>query len=106
MTVSNHYIRSRRHRERIINKRINGDGEIIDSFIIDKGHKNGKEIHSVTNTGLIIITNFNTGKMITKLIARPNQIKRYYVDNDKNPPKWLLDLAKWHTLMGYNNIRN
>lgn len=86
----------------IINKYINGDGNVIDSFIVDKGHKDGVEIHSITDTGLIIVYNKNTGKLVTKLIARPEQIKRYYKGCDKRPPKQLLELAERHKSYGYN----
>lgn len=100
--TSNHYDRRRYKRQRLINKYINGDGNVIDSFIVDKGHKDGAEIHSITDTGLIIIHNQNTGKLVTKLIARPEQIKRYYKGSEKHPPKWLLSLAEWHKSLGYN----
>ena len=100
--TSNHYDKQRYKRQRLINKYINGDGNVIDNFIIDKGHKNGIEIHSITDTGLIIIHNQNTGKLVTKLIARPKQIKRYYEGLEKQPPQWLLKLAEWHQNFGYN----
>lgn len=100
--TSNHYDRQRYKRQRLINKYINGDGNVIDNFVVDKGHKDGTEIHSITDTGLIIIHNQNTGKLVTKLIARPEQIKRYYKGLERQPPKWLLDLAEWHRSLGYN----
>ena len=100
--VSNHYKKQRYRREKIIKKRMNGDGNIIDGFIIDKGHKDGIEVHSITDTGVIIIHNYNTGKLVTKLIARPQQIERYYKDAGKEAPKWLLELCQWHQDLGYN----
>ena len=75
--VSNHYKRQRYKREKFIHKCCNGDGKIIDEFIVDKGHKDGLERHCVTDTGIIIIYNAVSGKLVSKLIARPNQIKRY-----------------------------
>ena len=100
--TSKHYNRQRNKRQRIIDRYTNGDGKVIDSFIIDKGHKDGVEIHSIIDTGLIIIHNQNTCKLVTKLIARPEQIKRYYKGLERHPPKWLLDLAEWHKSLGYN----
>lgn len=100
--TSKHYDKQRGKRQRFINKHINGDGNIIDSFVVDKGHKDGVEVHSITDTGLIIIHNKDTGKLVTKLIARPEQIKRYYKDSDKQPPRWLLSLAEWHKSLRYN----
>lgn len=100
--TSKHYDRRRYKRQKFIDKHINGDGNVIDSFVVDKGHKDGAEIHSITDTGLIIIHNKESGKLVTKLIARPEQIKRYYKGLEKRPPKWLLDLAEWHKSLGYN----
>ncbi len=102
MAVSNHYKRQRYKREKFIHKCCNGDGKIIDEFIVDKGHKNGLERHCVTDTGMIIIYNAHSGILVSKLIARPNQIKRYYVNTNKEPPLSLLRLAEWHESMGYN----
>lgn len=101
--TSIHYNKQRNKRQRIIEKYTNGDGKVIDSFIIDNGHKNGIEIHSITDTGLIIIYNKDTNKLVTKLIARPSQIERYYKNTDKHPPSWLIRLAQWHTSLGYNH---
>lgn len=100
--VSNHYRKQRYKREKFINKCCNGDGKVIDEFIVDKGHKDGLERHCVTDTGMIIIYNKDSGKLVSKLIARPNQIKRCYIGIDKEPPPSLLRLAEWHHSMGYN----
>ena len=99
--TSNHYYKRRYKRQNLINRYI-GDGNVIDSFIIDRGHKDGDEIHSITDTGLIVIHNKDSGKLVTKLIARPEQIKRYYKGFNKQPPKWLISLAEWHKSLGYN----
>lgn len=100
---TNHYKHKRYKREKFINKFI-GDGNVIDSFIVDKGHKNGLERHDITDTGLIIIYNARTNFLVTKLIARPKQIKRYYNDTGKKPPRWLLDLAYQHSMLNYNEV--
>ena len=103
--VSNHYKKQRNRREKFIKKYLHEDGNIIDGFIVDKGHKNGAEVHSLTDNGIIIIENFDTGKLITKLVARPNQIKRYYDFTKREPPKEIkniLYLAKWHESLNYN----
>ena len=101
---SNHYRNKRYKREKFINKYLYGDGNVIDSFVVDKGHKDGLERHDVTDTGLIIVYNLNSKKLVTKLIARPKQIKRYYQDTGRKPPKWLLDLCYWHNTLHYNEI--
>lgn len=81
-----HYEKQRNKREKLIKNHINGDGNVVDSFVVNKRHAHGKEIHTITNTGLIIITNQETGKLVTKLIARPAQIQRYYKKSNKEPP--------------------
>ena len=100
--LSMHYNNKRYKREKLINEYLNGDGKVIDSFIVDKGHKDGMEKHDITDNGIIIVYNNETKKLVTKLIARPNQIKRYYKNIGREPPKWLLQLAKYHEDMNYN----
>lgn len=80
--TSEHYNQDRDWREYLISTVI-GEGNIVDSFVVDKGHRNGPEIHSVTDTGIIIIYNKKSGKMVTKLIARPGQVIRYYKNEGK-----------------------
>ena len=100
--VSRHYKKQRYKREKFINKYLNGDGNVIDSFIVDKGHAMGLERHDITDTGIILIYNAESGKLVSKLIARPKQIKRYYDGSGRKPPKWLLNLCEWHKDLGYN----
>lgn len=38
---TNHYKYKRYKREKFINKHLYGDGKVIDSFIVDRGHKDG-----------------------------------------------------------------
>lgn len=59
-------------------KHLNLSARPIDGFIaiIDKHHINGAEIHTLYSDGSIRIYNLNTKKLITVLIARPNQAKR------------------------------
>ena len=99
---SKHYNKQRYKRQNFIDEYINGDGRIIDGFVVDRGHKNGAEVHSITDTGLILIHNYKSGKLVTKLIARPRQIERYYKNSNKHPPQWLIELAEWHQSLLYN----
>ena len=96
---SKHWIRDRKERNDLINSI--GYGAIIKEKIVDRGHKNGAEVHKVTDTGLILIYNQISGKFITALIARVNQIKRYYSEDEVIPER-VLALAREHTLKGYN----
>lgn len=95
--TSRHYNRDRIIREKLI-KEI-GLGKEIATVRVDRGHKDGAELHTITTTGIIIIRNERTHKMVTKLIARPNQIKRYGI-NDKK----VLEIAREHQTLGYNMI--
>lgn len=102
--VSKHYKNQRNKREKLIEDRLGGDGQVIDSFIVDKGHPMGEEIHEVRDNGLIIIFNKNSGKLCTKLLARKNQIKKLYQGVGKQAPKQLLELAEEHEKLGYNKV--
>ena len=95
--TSRHYNRDRVAREKLIKKI--GLGKEIATFTVDKGHPMGAELHTITSTGIIIIKNQKTNKMVTKLIARPNQIKRYGIED-----KRLIEIARKHQTLGYNMI--
>ena len=102
--VSKHYNNRRYARENFIKEHLGGDGNLVDSFVINRFHRDGEEIHEIRDNGLIIIYNKNTGRLITKLIARRSQIKRYYKNSNKTPPQRLLDLAEYHESLGYHYI--
>lgn len=93
--TSIHYMEERSSREDLINKI--GLGNFVTQVIIDKGHKNEPERHVLTNTGIIVIYNLYTNKMVTKLIARPGQLKRF-----KGVPQYLIQIVKEHQKEGYN----
>lgn len=104
--TSKHYRSKRYEREKFIEEHFKND-YIVDEFIVDKGHPNGSERHCITNNGIIIIYNANSGKLCTKLIARPQQVKRYYENSGREPPSEyedILRLALEHTILGYNNL--
>lgn len=94
---SKHYNNDRQGREALI-KAI-GYGSIVKGFKVDRGHKDGPEMHIITSTALILVYNFNSKKLVTKLIARPAQLTRYNWDC----PTDLIALAKEHQRLGYNN---
>lgn len=96
--TSKHYMNDRKAREEAIKKI--GNGNVIKEAVVDKGHKNGPEIHKVSDTGIITIYNQRTGKMITKLIARPGQIRRYF--ENETIPAGLIELARQHQKMHLN----
>lgn len=97
---SKHWRADRQRRSQIIAQI--GMGQVIKEVVVDRGHKNGPEIHKITTTGLVVIYNKRTGIMITILIARPNQIKRYYAEGEV--PQNIINLAIEHMRAGYNKI--
>ena len=98
---SRHYTKDRQRREAIITQI--GTGNIIKEVVVDRGHKNGPEVHKITDTALILVYNQKSGKLVTKLIARPAQILRYYRENEPKPTK-VVELARVHTKLKYNEM--
>ena len=103
MEKTSHYKNERSSREKFIRDVI-GYGNVIEKFYWDRGHKDGPEIHCITDTGIIIIYNAITNRLVTTLIARPAQINRYYEKEGRVAPQSLLDLAAEHQEKGYNKL--
>lgn len=93
----------RQRRLEFIRKNI-GYGQTLAEFIVDKGYRNGLEVHKVTSTGITVISNLKTRKLITVLISRPRQIERLYTANNMTAPEGLLKIAKHHEEKGWNEI--
>ena len=74
--------------------------KVIKIAVVNKGHKNGNEIHLVYNNGIIKIYNANTRRFVTVLIARVPQIERYKIKITKTMRKKIVS----HIKQGYNNI--
>lgn len=83
--------------ERLI---IEESAKVIKIALVDKGHKNGNEIHLVYNNGIVKIYNANTRKFVTVLIAREPQIERYRIKITKT----MRNKIKSHIAKGYNQI--
>jgi hypothetical protein len=97
--TSRHWERDRKNRKELIETI--GHGNTIKTVVVDRHHKNGPEIHEISDTGIITIFNQRTKKMITQLIARPGQIRRYFTDNEIIPTG-LLEIARQHQRLNYN----
>jgi hypothetical protein len=97
-----HYKSERRTREEFIRDEI-GYGDVIETFCRDCSHSDGPENHVITSTGIILIYNAITNRLVTTLIACPQQIKRYYEREGREAPPELVALAKEHQEKGYNN---
>lgn len=82
-----------------------GYGYVVDSFVIDRGHHQGAEVHKVTSTAVVLIYNMQTSQFITEIIARPEQLRRLYRTQNRDVPKWLLRLAYDHNRKKYNELK-
>lgn len=103
MTTLTKHWQERKDRNDFIKNQI-GIGNPIRTFKWDKGHPNGPELHTITDTGIIIVRNERTNKLVTTLIARPGQIYRYYKSVNETPPQDLMSIAQQHMNEGYNYI--
>ena len=83
--------------ERLI---IEESAKVLKIAVVNKGHKNGNEIHIIYNNGIIKVYNERTHKFITVLIARVPQIERYNVKVTKAMRKKI----NTHIKQGYNHI--
>ena len=79
---------------------IEESAKVIRIAVVNKGHKNGNEIHIIYNNGIIKVYNERTHKFITVLIARVPQIERYRVKVTKT----MQAKIKSHIAKGYNQI--
>lgn len=95
------HVASRSKRLQIAQRLINEESaKVYKIAIVDKGHKNGEEVHVIYNNGIVKIYNKNTHKFITVLIARVPQIARYQIKVTKT----MQNKINAHIAQGYNNI--
>ena len=95
------HVVKRSKRLQIAQRLINEEGaKVCKIAIVNKGHKDGNEVHIIYNNGIIKIYNENTHKFITVLIAREPQITRYKIKITKTMHKKI----ESHIAQGYNNI--
>lgn len=100
---TSHYKKDRLDRTRIVYSELPRD-YAIRGFYVDRNHPHGAEIHWICSNGIILIVNVRTKRLVTKLIARPAQITRYYRTCGLYAPKWLLYKCKEHEKRGLNNV--
>lgn len=84
-------------------KHLSLNAKPIDGFIaiIDKHHINGAEVHALYSDGSIRIYNYRTKKLITVLIARPNQAKR--LNPEIQLPKEIYNICYRNMKKKYNH---
>ena len=74
------HVAMRSNRAQIAQRLINEEcAKVYKIAIVNKGHKNGMEVHVIYNNGIVKVYNANTHKYITMLIAREAQIERYNI---------------------------
>ena len=56
-------------------------------------------IAKISTTGIITVRNVRSRKVVTYLIARPGQLKRFFTDAI---PEYLVEIAREHQRLGYN----
>lgn len=78
-------------------------GNLLQSFYVDRGHYRGAEIHYVFSNGVVVIVNAKTKRLITKLIARPKQVIRYYHATGLTPPMELIGVCYYNTMVRHLN---
>ena len=92
---------NRSHRLQIAERLIiEESAKVVKIAVVNKGHKNGNEVHLVYNNGVVKVYNEHTRKFITVLIARVPQVERYKVRVTKTMRKKI----NLHIKQGYNQI--
>ena len=95
------HVVNRSKRAQIAQRLINEEcAKVCKIALIDKGHKNGMEVHVIYNNGIVKVYNARTHKYITVLIARLPQITRYSI----KPTKTMKAKIRKHISAGYNEM--
>ena len=100
MKYTKHYTNDRQAREAVI--QAIGEGKVIDRITVD--YHGRTQVHEITDNAIIRCTDANTNELITKLIARPNQIRRYYPNGYSKAIAEAIKKAYEHQLQGLNEM--
>lgn len=106
--LTKHFNNDRKNRLELLNKKTTNIGNPVYSFLVNCGHINGKEIHTITEKGVILIHNIKSKKLVTMLFARPGQIIRYWKALNMELPndpifKLIIKYSKLNNDLGHNN---
>ena len=108
MSNTKHFSTDNAYREMLINA-IGGEGNVVLTNVIDRGHKNGPERFELTDKGIIRVFNDWTDRRITTLFARVGQLYSRFGDKLLNTlPRETLTTIKsycreWQE-KGYNEL--
>ena len=80
-----------------------GFGHVVRQCLVDTGHSAGCEVHVLTSTGIVLVFNARSGKLVTVLVARPGQVARYYEPVGEDVPDWLMNRAYENTCVRHLN---
>ena len=80
-----------------------GFGHVVRQCLVDTGHSAGCEVHVLTSTGIVLVFNARSGKLVTVLVARPGQVTRYYEPFGEDVPDWLMNRAYENTCVRHLN---
>lgn len=80
-----------------------GFGHVVRQCLVDTGHSTGCEVHVLTSTGIVLVFNARSGKLVTVLVARPGQVARYYEPFGEDVPDWLMNRAYENTCVRHLN---
>ena len=86
-----HYSNDRIARKELINH-LGGIGIGLYSWLVID-NKNRQQTHTLTNNGMIVISNLKN-EIVTILIARPNQIRRYFEELPKGLERMVEEAMK------------
>ena len=106
--MSHHAREDRQTRFNLVDK-LDHEPTIDKAFIVDKGHRNGKEIHCVSKKGIIYILNLrkylnNYNSLITVMVARPRQITRLYEACNLRASESIVKCSRENQKLGYNLV--
>lgn len=99
---SGHFHDERQSRLACIHRNV-GFGHVVRQCIVDTGHPAGYEAHVLTSTGVVMVFNVRTKKLVTMLVARHGQVERYYRPFGEKVPEELMARAYENTCVHHWN---
>lgn len=75
-------------------RQLNASDKVVAAFLWDRGHKDGPEVHFITESAKDIIINADSKRLITILNCRENQIRRLFDPLQQTVPIAIIKLAR------------